>query len=71
MLTSTSLSSTLHHTGWGDGGQWDQAFAYFDRAWGFVLGNLKARFERGPQDWSEWMANLRKAHAADAASAPK
>lgn len=21
----------LHHTGWGDEGQWDQAYAYFDR----------------------------------------
>ena len=25
---------TLHHTGWGEGGQWDQAYLYFDRAWG-------------------------------------
>ena len=38
---------TLHHTGWGDGGEWDQAYAYFDRAWGNVLGNLKKRFETG------------------------
>lgn len=64
---------TLHHTGWGDGGQWDQAYAYFDRAWGFVLANLKKRFETGPQDWSTWMAQLRQAReaAAAAASAPK
>jgi len=53
---------TLHHTGWGDGGQWDQAYAYFDRAWGNVLGSLKTRFETGPKDWSEWMAALRKMH---------
>ena len=32
---------TLHHTGWGEGGEWDKAYAYFDRAWGNVLGNLK------------------------------
>jgi uncharacterized protein YndB with AHSA1/START domain len=66
---------TLHHTGWGDGGQWDQAYAYFDRAWGGVLGNLKKRFERGPYDWSEWLAQLKAMHeqaaAAKAASAPK
>jgi uncharacterized protein YndB with AHSA1/START domain len=43
---------TLHHTGWGDGGDWDKAYAYFDRAWGFVLGNLKKRFESGPIDWT-------------------
>jgi uncharacterized protein YndB with AHSA1/START domain len=65
---------TLHHTGWGDGGQWDQAYAYFDRAWGNVLGNLKKRFEQGPQDWSAWLAQLKAMHeqaAAKAASAPK
>jgi uncharacterized protein YndB with AHSA1/START domain len=65
---------TLHHTGWGDGGQWDQAHAYFDRAWTGVLGNLKKRFEQGPQDWSEWLAQLKAMHAqaaAKAASAPK
>lgn len=22
----------LHHVGWGDGGEWDKAYAYFDRA---------------------------------------
>ena len=36
---------TLHHTGWGDGGEWDKTYAYFDRAWGNVLDNLKKRFE--------------------------
>jgi uncharacterized protein YndB with AHSA1/START domain len=59
----------LHHTGWGDGGQWDQAYAYFDRAWGGVLGNLKKRFDSGPIDWTEWMAQLRAMNAAAAASA--
>lgn len=59
---------TLHHTGWGDGGEWDQAFTYFDRAWGRVLGNLQARFERGPVDWTAWLAQLRQAQAAPAAS---
>lgn len=52
---------TLHHTGWGDGGEWDKAYAYFDRAWGNVLGNLKKRFESGPVDWTAWLEQLRGA----------
>jgi uncharacterized protein YndB with AHSA1/START domain len=51
---------TLHHTGWGDGGEWDQAYGYFDRAWGNVLGNLKKRFESGPIDWTAWLEQMRK-----------
>jgi uncharacterized protein YndB with AHSA1/START domain len=51
---------TLTHSGWGDGGEWDKAYAYFDRAWGNVLGNLKKRFETGPLDWTEWMDQLRR-----------
>jgi uncharacterized protein YndB with AHSA1/START domain len=54
---------SLHHAGWGDGGEWDQAYAYFDRAWAGVLGNLKKRFETGPQDWTQWIDQLRKMHA--------
>jgi uncharacterized protein YndB with AHSA1/START domain len=50
----------LHHTGWGDGGEWDKAYVYFDRAWGDVLANLRKRFEVGPQDWTEWLAQLKK-----------
>lgn len=64
----------LHHTGWGDGGEWDKAYAYFDRAWGGVLANLKARFETGPKDWTSWLAQLEAYRAqakAAAASAPK
>jgi uncharacterized protein YndB with AHSA1/START domain len=61
----------LHHTGWGDGGQWDQAYTYFDRAWGNVLANLKKRFEQGPQDWRPWLEQLRQWRAAQAASAPR
>jgi len=55
---------TLHHTGWGDGGEWDKAYAYFDKAWGNVLGNLKKRFETGPMDWTEWLAQLKKMNEA-------
>lgn len=50
----------LHHTGWGDGGEWDQTYAYFDRAWNKVLGNLKQRFESGPRDWKPWLDQLRQ-----------
>ena len=57
---------TLHHTGWGDGGEWDKTYAYFDRAWGNVLNNLKKRHESGPIDWTAWMESLKKAHAAPA-----
>ncbi len=56
---------TLHHTGWGEGGEWDKAYAYFDRAWGNVLGNLKKRFESGPVDWTSWLESLRKPRNAD------
>jgi uncharacterized protein YndB with AHSA1/START domain len=59
-IDAASTRVTLHHTGWGDGGEWDQAYAYFDRAWVSVLNNLKKRFESGPQDWSGWLEQLRK-----------
>ena len=55
---------TLHHTGWGDGGEWDKAYAYFDRAWGNVLGNLKQRFAQGPMDWTPWLQQLHKMRAS-------
>lgn len=55
---------TLPHTGWGDGGGWDKALAYFDRAWGSVLGNLEKRFEQGPQDWRPWLERVQRFRAA-------
>lgn len=76
-LGERSTRVTLHHTGWGDGGEWDQAYAYFDKAWAGVLGQLQQRFATGrPYDWSEWMKQLevwhrQQAAAAAAASAPK
>lgn len=59
-----STRVTLHHTGWGDGGEWDKAYAYFDRAWGTVLGNLQRRFDSGPIDWTDWLRRLQEAHKA-------
>ena len=45
---------TIHHNGWGEGGEWDQAFEYFFRAWGeIVLPRLKYRFEQGPINWDD------------------
>ena len=59
---------SLHHTGWGEGGQWDQAYLYFDRAWGNVLANLKKRFDSGQAyDWSDWLKQLDKMRADAAA----
>lgn len=43
---------SLVHDGWGTGGEWAQAFEYFERAWKkIVLPRLKYRFDHGPVDW--------------------
>ena len=59
---ATHLAESADEQAWlrGEGGEWDKTFAYFDRAWEGVLGNLKKRFESGPQDWTEWMKSLKK-----------
>lgn len=66
-LAERSTRVSLHHTGWGDGGEWDKAYAYFDRAWTSVLGSLRKRFEQGPQDWKPWLEQLRKMRETAAA----
>jgi uncharacterized protein YndB with AHSA1/START domain len=44
----------LRHWGWGTGGEWNDAFHYFERVWqGVVLPRLKRRFEQGPLRWEE------------------
>ncbi len=50
----------LYHGGWGEGGEWDKALAYFQQAWPNVLASLQKRFEQGPYDWTEWLAQMRK-----------
>ena len=55
---------TLSHTGWGEGGEWDKAYEYFDRSWGTVLENLQRRFDTGPRDWSVWLQQLKVMRAA-------
>lgn len=42
----------LSQLGWGRGKDWDKLYDYFDKAWSWVLGNLKKRFAAGPIDWS-------------------
>ncbi|MGN6828331.1 SRPBCC family protein [Paucibacter sp. M5-1] len=69
-VSETETRVRLHHTGWGEGGEWDKAYAYFDRAWDNVLANLKKRYDSGPQDWTEWLAQLAQWRAQQAASAP-
>ncbi len=65
-VDAASTRVTLHHVGWGDGGEWDKSFAYFDRAWGFVLNNLKERVAKGPRDWASWLEQLRKSREVPA-----
>jgi len=50
--TPQGVLITLHHDGWGMGGEWDQAFNYFDAAWNeVVLPRLQYRFAHGPINW--------------------
>jgi uncharacterized protein YndB with AHSA1/START domain len=47
-----STRVSIHHDGWGAGGEWDAAFRYFERAWStVVLPRLRRRFKEGPIDW--------------------
>ena len=51
---------TLRHLGWGDGGEWDKTYAYFNGAWPRVLANLQQRFETGrPFDWAPFLGRLK------------
>jgi uncharacterized protein YndB with AHSA1/START domain len=58
-LSDNETRVNLTHIGWGDGGEWDKAYAYFDRAWSGVLANLQKRFVSGPIDFTEWLARLK------------
>jgi uncharacterized protein YndB with AHSA1/START domain len=51
-LSDGQTRVTLVHDGWGEGGEWDQAYEYFVRAWNeVVLPRLRFRFSVGPIDW--------------------
>jgi uncharacterized protein YndB with AHSA1/START domain len=44
---------TVVHNGWGQGEHWDEAFEYFEYAWGsVVLPQLVRRFQSGPIQWA-------------------
>jgi uncharacterized protein YndB with AHSA1/START domain len=51
-VSESKTHLSLHQTGWGEGGEWDQVYAYFDQAWSIVLNRLQARYETGPRDWA-------------------
>ena len=58
---------TIHHVGWGEGGEWDKAHNYFSKSWPNVLKNLQKRFDTGPVDWKPWLDQLRPAATPTAA----
>jgi uncharacterized protein YndB with AHSA1/START domain len=59
----------FEQSGWGRGGQWDQAYDYFTGAWKTVLALLHRRFESGPTDWSAPRDEAELARHATAVSA--
>jgi len=63
-LDDATTEVTIHHVGWGDGGKWDEAYQYFDRAWGNVLANLQKRFTEGPVDFKPFLEQLKARSAA-------
>ena len=40
-ISENETRITLTQHGWGIGEKWDELYAYFERAWGYVLNNLK------------------------------
>jgi len=54
----------LQHGGWGDGGEWEQAYDYFEKAWPNVLASLQKRFVEGPVDWTPWLAQMKARQSA-------
>ena len=66
---ATRTEVRLTHAGWGDGGQWDAAYRYFDGAWGRVLANLEKRFASGPIDWTEFLRQMKAYQDAEDAKA--
>lgn len=52
-VSSSETKVQLVHTGFGDGGQWEESYTYFNHAWPeIVLPFLQHRFAEGPIDWA-------------------
>ncbi len=49
---SSAATVCLHHLGWKQGEQWDQAFDYFQAAWDVVMGRFERSITDGPIDWA-------------------
>jgi uncharacterized protein YndB with AHSA1/START domain len=62
-VTDKRTRVDFRHVGWGEGGEWDKAYQYFNRAWPRVLANLQQSHEGKPMDWTQWLAQLREARA--------
>jgi uncharacterized protein YndB with AHSA1/START domain len=58
-VDATTTKVVLNHSAFGEGGEWDKTYDYFNNAWGRVLANLKKRFDEGPVDWTPWLEQLR------------
>ncbi len=52
-VAARRMRVALTQLGWREGGQWDEVFHYFTRAWRTVLARLQYRFEVGPVDWTD------------------
>jgi len=52
-MAAKTTGVDLAMSGWGEGAEWEQVYAYFDRAWEVVLARLTYRFEHGPLDWED------------------
>jgi uncharacterized protein YndB with AHSA1/START domain len=50
-LDEELCEATLFHLGWGEGKEWDEAYAYFERAWSIVLSRFEKCMRVGPIDW--------------------
>jgi uncharacterized protein YndB with AHSA1/START domain len=50
---ATACQVRLTHLGWRVGGEWDEVYDYFVRAWDLVLMRLAYRFSTGPVDWED------------------
>lgn len=46
-LTPDRTKVTLTHVGWGNGGNWNEIYNYFDKVWDIVFNSLKAKFSGG------------------------